>query len=138
VVGRFISLEETADQPNAKTDPERTVCGGRQKRSARRFRHQRERNAVTTIQSNRKPADRLAEIREQIRALEVEEAELRQSFLDGEHDLVGDDHQVIITASVMERIDVKSLRRDFNPSALRPYLKTTNTTFVRTELKRHG
>jgi hypothetical protein len=84
---------------------------------------------------NRKPADRLAEIREEVRRLQEEEAELRHGFITGDLDLIGDDYRVIVSSGAKERIDTRALRRDFKPSVLRPYLKSTTVTFVRAELK---
>ena len=88
-------------------------------------------------QINRKAADRLADIREKIRLLEDEENQLRHEFIDGEHDTIGDEYQVVITTRETERVDTKALRRDLSPKQLKPYLKTLPTTFVRTE-RRHG
>lgn len=88
-------------------------------------------------QKNRKAADRLADIREQIRELEEEEYILRHEFIEGGHSLVGDEYQVVITIADSERVDTKAIRRVLSPKELKPYLKKVSTTYVRTE-KRHG
>jgi hypothetical protein len=44
--------------------------------------------------TNRKPADRLSDLREQIRALEAEEEALRQGFVSGDLPLEGDDQRL--------------------------------------------
>lgn len=88
-------------------------------------------------QTNRKAADRLADIREKIRALEEEESQLRRELINGDHDLLGDDFQVVITTQETERVDTKAIRRDLSPNELKPYLMVVPMTFVRTE-RRHG
>jgi hypothetical protein len=50
--------------------------------------------------TNRKPPDRLAELREQMRILKTEEKQLREGFISGALDPVGDDHVVIIDRKV--------------------------------------
>jgi hypothetical protein len=59
---------------------------------------------MTGTPSNRKPADRLADIREQIRVLEAEEELLRQGFIAGTLDQQGDEYTVAVGSKVNERI----------------------------------
>jgi hypothetical protein len=53
--------------------------------------------------TNRKPADRLAEIRERIRTLEAEEATLRAGFIAGEFSLEGERSRNRAAKMEMER-----------------------------------
>src|SRR5215475_1426952 len=60
-----------------------------------------------TTSPNRRPADQLARIRQRIAELRAQEAELRQGFLSGALDPIGDDYTVAIQRRVNERIDLR-------------------------------
>ena len=51
---------------------------------------------------SRKPADRLADLREEIKALEAEEESLRQGFIAGTLSLEGDDFTVVVETKINE------------------------------------
>jgi spermidine/putrescine-binding protein len=70
--------------------------------------------------TNRKAADRLADIREQIRILKSEEAAIRQGLVDGELDLEGDDYIAVVTIVVNERIDLREMRQHVAVAIWRP------------------
>jgi hypothetical protein len=75
--------------------------------------------------TNRKPADRLHDVRETIRALREEEAELRAGMISGELELEGDEFTVTIETKVNERIDLKAMRKSVPDEIWRPYLVTS-------------
>jgi hypothetical protein len=75
-------------------------------------------------QNSRKPADQLADIREAIKRLQIEEDQLRSEFVAGKHELTGDEYQVVIVKTDSSRVDVKMLRSTLAPDELRPFLKT--------------
>jgi hypothetical protein len=62
-------------------------------------------------QTNRHPADRLADIREQIRQLESEEAKLRAYLLHHPDDLCGHDFEAIVASQTRKRLDLAGLAR---------------------------
>jgi len=86
-------------------------------------------------QTNRKPVDRLAYLRESIRRLETEEEQLRSEFIAGEHDPIGDEYQVVIVKSEASRVEVKALRSTMTPEEVQPYLRKVPVVTVRTELR---
>lgn len=69
--------------------------------------------------SNRKPADELADIREQIRELGARESELRAKMIAGECSLVGDE------------FDVARIRKELGTQFLRPFLKRVDVVCVK-------
>ncbi|MBR0914891.1 hypothetical protein [Bradyrhizobium japonicum] len=84
---------------------------------------------------NRKPADELADIRAQIKILEVREEELRAGFILGNLDPDGDDHIVVVETKVNERIDGRSMRKNLDEAIWRPYLIATPVAYVKSEQK---
>lgn len=71
---------------------------------------------------NRRPADRLAELRTQIAALKAEENALREGFIAGDLPLEGDEHVAVVEQKVNERIDLKAMRQNVDASIWSPYL----------------
>jgi hypothetical protein len=82
---------------------------------------------MSDTRTNRKPADRLADLREQIRVLKAEQAAIRQGLVDGELDLEGDDHVAVVTTVVNERIDLRAMRQNLPESVWSPYVTSTPT-----------
>jgi hypothetical protein len=80
--------------------------------------------------TNRKPADRLHDIREAIRALRQEEAELRAGFLSGDLDPIGDEFSVTVETKLNERINLKEMRKVVPEEIWRPYLVTSQNDRV--------
>jgi vacuolar-type H+-ATPase subunit E/Vma4 len=89
--------------------------------------------AVVISQTNRKPPDELADVREQIRELKGREDELREMLIAGEADLIGDDFVVRITKVVTERIDSGRIKKELGLEFLRPFLVTSESTVVKVE-----
>jgi hypothetical protein len=80
--------------------------------------------------TNRKAADRLAEIRGQIAVLRTEEEALRQGFISGDLDPVGDEYDVTVKTKVNERIDGRSMRQKIDEAIWRPFLIENETVCV--------
>ena len=91
---------------------------------------------ATDIQTNRKAADRLAELREQIKILEVEEKKLREGFISGDLPLEGDDCTVVVETKVNERIDLGAMREHVPEKVWKPFLISKPTAYVKAERKR--
>lgn len=84
-------------------------------------------------QTNRKPPDELADVREKIKVLGVREEELKKAILAGEVELLGDEFVAVITTTTSERIDSKKLRKDIPAEQLAPFLVSSTSTSVRLE-----
>src|ERR1700745_3654157 len=87
---------------------------------------------MTGIQTNHHPADRLADIREQIRILKAEEEELREGFIAGDLDLDGarDDYTVVVEQKVNERIDLRRMREHVPESVWRRCCRAVTATLA--------
>ena len=87
--------------------------------------------ASKTQSSNRKPPDELADLREHIKALKERETVLRELMLAGHVSLIGDDFEVVISKSKTEKVDTTAMKRELGLAALRPFLTTVESTFVK-------
>jgi hypothetical protein len=81
-------------------------------------------------ETNRKPADRLADIREQLHVLKAEELALREGFINGTLPLTGDEHTVVVETKINERIDLKAMRERVPESVWRPFVISTTANRV--------
>jgi hypothetical protein len=81
--------------------------------------------------TNRHPADRLSDVRAQIKELEQEESRLRSYLLHHPDDLVGSEHVALVSSRSYKRIDTESLRREVGDAVIRRHTTTTPVTFVR-------
>lgn len=88
------------------------------------------------MQTNRKPPDELADVRERIKELKAREDELRELLITGEADLVGDDFAATISKVMSERIDSTKLRKELGLEKLRPFLVPSERTVVNVERMR--
>jgi hypothetical protein len=88
-----------------------------------------------TPASNRKAPDRLAALRARIAALKVEEEILRQGFITGELDPVGDEYVVTVETKVNERIYLQSMRENLPEEVWRPFLVEKPVTYVNVKRK---
>jgi hypothetical protein len=87
--------------------------------------------ANTTDDGLNHPADRLALVRQRIRALQEEEAELKKACADlAEPDRVGRYNEVRVAVVRRETLDTKALKEAMGETALAPYVKTTEATVV--------
>jgi vacuolar-type H+-ATPase subunit E/Vma4 len=87
-------------------------------------------------ETNRKPPDELADVRERIKELKSREEELRELLIAGECELVGDDFAATISKVVSERIDSVKLRKELGLEKLRPFLVPSERTVVNVERMR--
>jgi hypothetical protein len=67
---------------------------------------------------NRHPADRLADVRSEIKRLEAEEAKLRAYLLEHPQDRAGEEHIAIIGSQSRKRVDLKGLADEVGASIL--------------------
>lgn len=77
---------------------------------------------------NRKPADRLKEVRDEIARLKEIEDYIRRMILARKFDPVGDEWCADVTTRIQERLDRKALERDMDVS---PYLIEMEVTTLR-------
>jgi hypothetical protein len=76
-----------------------------------------------------KPADRLAELRDQMRLLKDEEQQLREAFIAGA-DPVGDDYTVTVDRKTIERVDLDAMRQHIAEEVWKPFLVSKEITYV--------
>jgi hypothetical protein len=67
---------------------------------------------------NRHPADRLADVRSEIKKLEAEEATLRTYLLEHPQDRNGEEHVAIVGSQSRKRVDLKALADEVGASIL--------------------
>lgn len=79
---------------------------------------------------NRHPVDELADVRTQIRELQICEDELRRQVLVGECGLVGDEYKACIREGTQGRLDTRALRAHYGPDALAPFTRNTGVRAV--------
>jgi hypothetical protein len=58
---------------------------------------------------NRQPADRLADVRSEIKRLEAEETELRSYLFEHPSDRTGEEHVAVVGSQSRKRVDLKAL-----------------------------
>jgi hypothetical protein len=80
--------------------------------------------------TNRAPADRLADIRAQIAVLREEEELLRQGFISGQLPIEGDEHIVAVDRKERWRIDGAEMRKQVAEEVWRPYLIKASSDYV--------
>ncbi|MBR0746190.1 hypothetical protein JQ582_19855 [Bradyrhizobium japonicum] len=71
---------------------------------------------------NRHPVDRLADVRAEIRQLQLVEQELRAEIL-RTGDMIGDDNEATLTEMETERIDLERMKVELGMITVRPYLR---------------
>lgn len=77
------------------------------------------------------PADQLALVRQRIKALQEQEAELKATCAKlPEADRVGRYNEVRVAVVRRETLDTKALKEALGETALAPYMKTTEATVV--------
>jgi hypothetical protein len=80
---------------------------------------------------NRHVADRLADVRSQLKELEEEEASLRSYLLHHPDELVGHEHEAIIYQQRHRRLDLDGLKREVGAEIVRRHTASRPVTFVR-------
>jgi hypothetical protein len=76
------------------------------------------------------PADRLAELRAQIKALELEEQELRDWLLDHPDDREGFDAVAIVSERTVRKLDQQALRRFVSAEIVSKCTRSVETVYV--------
>lgn len=84
---------------------------------------------------NRHPVDELADVRAEVKRLQLREAELRKLILAEECELTGDQYEAVIRRQESERIDVDRLRRELGMERLRPFVKNAETFVIKLKLR---
>ena len=69
---------------------------------------------------NRHPADRLADVRTEIKRLEHEEEQLRVYLLEHPQDRTGEEHVAIIGSQSRRRVDLKALADEIGGGSAYP------------------
>jgi hypothetical protein len=80
---------------------------------------------------NRHPADALADVRAEIKQLQIREAELRNELLADGADRHGVQWEAVVRDRSQERIDAKAAIAHFGREALWPFMKKVKATEVR-------
>ena len=81
--------------------------------------------------SNRHPADRLADVRSEIKRLEAEEEKLRAYLLEHSCDRVGEEHIAVIGSQSCKRVDLKALADEVGGSILQRFTTFRSAMIVR-------
>jgi hypothetical protein len=84
--------------------------------------------------NNRKAADHFADIRGQFESLKREIEQMRQGFINGDLDPVGDEYEVEVQIKCVEHVSVRMLRKVVPPNVLKPFLVSVPTHIVHSKL----
>ena len=80
---------------------------------------------------NRHPADRLADVRVEIKRLEAEEAKLRAYLLEHPADRTGEQHIAVVGSQSRRRVDLKGLADEIGASILARFTSFRPAVIVR-------
>jgi hypothetical protein len=80
---------------------------------------------------NRHPADRLADVRSEIKRLEAEEEKLRAYLLEHSQDRTGEEHVAIVGSQSRKRVDLKGLADEVGASILERFTTFRSAMIVR-------
>jgi len=80
---------------------------------------------------NRHPADRLADVRSEIKSLEAEEVTLRAYLLEHPEDRTGEEHVAIVGSQSRKRVDLKGLSDEVGASILQRFTSFRSAMIVR-------
>jgi hypothetical protein len=86
---------------------------------------------MSNQQTNRHPADALADVRLEIRELKIRESELRTELLADGADRNGVEYQAVVLGSTRDRLDVAAVIEHFGADALRPFMRQSTCTVVK-------
>jgi hypothetical protein len=82
-------------------------------------------------EGNRHPADRLADVRQEIKRLEEKEQELRAYLLEHPHDRIGMEHIATVGEQRRSRVDLKALADEIGHSLMQRFTHFTSCRTVR-------
>jgi hypothetical protein len=88
------------------------------------------------VDRNRHPADRLHEVREEIKALETERDTLRSYLMEHPQDLAGDEYQASVALYQRRFVDWAGLERAIGRDVLQQFTRLTPITVVRLRERR--
>jgi len=80
---------------------------------------------------NRHPADRLADVRAEIKRLETEEEQLRAYLLEHPSDRTGVEHVAVVGSQSRKRVDLKGLSDEVGASILQRFTTFRSAMIVR-------
>jgi hypothetical protein len=80
---------------------------------------------------NRHPADRLADVRQDIKRLEEEEQQLRVYLLEHPHDRIGVEHIATVGEQRRSRVDLKALADEIGHSLMQRFTHFSSCRTVR-------
>jgi len=80
---------------------------------------------------NRHPADRLADVRSEIKRLEAEEVRLRAYLLEHPQDRIGQEHVAVIGSQSRKRVDLKGLADEIGNSVMQRFTTFGTAMIVR-------
>ena len=83
------------------------------------------------MMQNRHPADRLADVRSEIKQLEAEERDLRAYLLEHPEDRAGQEHVAIVGSQSRKRVDLKGLTDEVGASILQRFTSFRSAMIVR-------
>jgi len=87
---------------------------------------------------NRHPADRLADVRLEIKRLEAEETKLRTYLLEHPQDRTGEEHIAVIGSQSRKRVDLKALADEIGASILARFTTFGTAMVVRLQQRQHN
>jgi hypothetical protein len=118
-----VELHKTrADAECAKRIIDSSDCGGACRR---------DHEIVELPQTNRHPADELADVREEKRSHKAREDELRAQLIAANPaDLLGEEWKAVIRRSRRTHIDAKAAIKHFGKAAMAPFITTIETQTV--------
>jgi hypothetical protein len=90
-----------------------------------------------SLPANRHSADRLADVRSEIKRLEAEEAKLRAYLLEHPQDRIGEEHTAVIGSQNRKRVDLKGLADEVGASILARFTSFRSAMIVRLQ-QRHS
>ena len=90
-----------------------------------------------SLPANRHPADRLADVRSEIKRLEAEEVKLRAYLLEHPSDRAGEEHVAIVGSQSRKRVDLKALADEVGASILQRFTTFRSAMIVRLQ-QRHS
>jgi len=85
---------------------------------------------------NRHPADRLADVRSEIKRLEAEEERLRSYLLEHPQDRTGEGHVATVGSQNRKRVDLKGLADEIGASVMARFTNFRATMIVRLQQRR--
>lgn len=83
------------------------------------------------ILPNVHPVDELQALREEIKQLQARADEIRDSLLEKDADLRGDQYSAKLIPGQRETVDTKALIETFGAAAVAPFIRTTKYTTVK-------